>query len=296
MRRDWIKVRSAWWTDPDHVNLTGHALRFGVYLLYLADSDPDWQESGNARLVDGRGVALGLSDVCARAGVRLREGRRWVNALLVAGTLDVDSEGAYFFPNYRKHQENPSAKRKRKQRDSHAKASVTVTVEEEEEEEAEDTKQRLSEPVSKQDAFKAAHGLTRSELAGQVVAHLRLRKREAGGKVRVSKLSKSQVDRVCKPLNKGHSLADWLYVIDRQSELCMLKPDELEWFTLSTLSGPNFLRRLDAEPVSVQDTGDGENFRFHHDRWQLRIGETTWETCSEVEAREWDWKTQSKRG
>ncbi len=125
-RRDWIKVRSAWWTDPDHAELGGCVLGFGIFLLHLADSDPTWRDTGVGRLVNGRGTALTLSSIARRTGVERRQADSWLGKLLGVGTLAVDADGTYYFPNYRKHQEDPAAHRMRKMR-SKGNSGVTVT-------------------------------------------------------------------------------------------------------------------------------------------------------------------------
>ncbi len=126
-RRDWIRLRSAWWTDPDHSGLSFGAKAFGPFLFWIADGDPTWRVTGRGRLLGASGAALGLQHVCSMAGARLREVRRWVGELVDVGTLRIDDSGAYYFPNYRKHQEDPSASRKRRQRDSHGTVTGKVT-------------------------------------------------------------------------------------------------------------------------------------------------------------------------
>ena len=137
-RRDWIKVRKDWWESPSHRLISAAARMFGTYLLYLADGDPTWRETGVGRLVGPGGVALGSDEVSRLAQVRSRDGRRWVAELLACGTLHLDESGYLYFPNYREHQENRSAKSMRKVRKGvHSEQGCEHNVNGEEEEEAE---------------------------------------------------------------------------------------------------------------------------------------------------------------
>ncbi len=122
-RRDWIRVRSRWWTDPDHAGLSFGAKAIGPFLFWLADGDPTWRETGQGRLLGPSGAALGPEDVARMAGARLREVRRWVAELVAVGTILRSDDGVLYFPNYRTHQEDPSAKRVR----AHRARNVTVT-------------------------------------------------------------------------------------------------------------------------------------------------------------------------
>ncbi len=112
-RRDWIKVRKDWWESPSHRLISPGARYFGVYLLYLADSDPEWRETGVGRLLAPDGSPLCSHDVARMSGSSSRNVARWISELKRVGTLDESDCGALSFPTYRNHQENRSSKYRR---------------------------------------------------------------------------------------------------------------------------------------------------------------------------------------
>jgi hypothetical protein len=130
-RRTWIKVHHDWWTSPNHIGLGADVLGVGVFLLMLADGDPEWRETGRARLVDGQGLALSCQRLAKLGQVRGRKMASVCQKLVSVGTLELDpATGVYSFPNYRDFQENSAAARMRKHRAKSVTVTPAVTVEE----------------------------------------------------------------------------------------------------------------------------------------------------------------------
>lgn len=116
-------------------------------LMMLADGDERWRDDGRAfiRGPDGRHLsASGIALVARWTPTRVAKA---LKKLVEVRTLGEDPQYGFFFRNYRKHQENPSAARKRKQRDSHVNVPVTVTgtVTGEAEAEAEERREKQKE-------------------------------------------------------------------------------------------------------------------------------------------------------
>lgn len=251
-RRDWIKVRKDWWESPSHRLISPGARFFGVYLLYLADSDPDWRESGCARLVGPSGVALGPDDVSRMAGVRSRDGRRMVAELISCGTLDVDSEGFIFFPNYREHQENRSSRYKRKvTKSDEIHSDFHHQVDAEEEEEAEEEAD-LNPPTPRKRGA-ATSTMASVEDTEQVCVWISEARQRAGiGRARPPAVTEQTRRETRKPMAKcGASMDDWRTVIDRQLASCRGDIESArKYLTLSTLHRPaNFARLLERDDL-----------------------------------------------
>lgn len=168
-RRDWIRVRVRWYTDPDHAGLTGDALNLGPLLLVLADSDPRWRELGRAELRGPSGAHLTPTDVAVLARWTPTRVAKALRSLVASRTLQQGDDGCYFFPNYAKHQESPSSHRMRRKRHSDGTVTRTVThdvtgeaeedqKQKEEEESASPAKRRTTRPPSI-DAHNAAQYL-----------------------------------------------------------------------------------------------------------------------------------------
>jgi hypothetical protein len=251
-RRDWIKVRKDWWESPSHRLISPGARFFGVFLLYLADSDPEWRETGIGRIVGPTGVALGSEDVARLAGVRSRDGRRWVQELIDCGTLHIDDTGCMFFPNYREHQENRSARSMRRARKSvHSEHACEQDVNGEEEEEAEEEAD-LNPPTPRKRGS-ATSTMASVEDTKRVCAWIASARQRAGiGKARPPAVTEQTRREVKKPMDKcGATLADWRTVIDRQVAACRGDIDAArKYLTLSTLHRPgNFTRLLERDDL-----------------------------------------------
>ncbi len=252
-RRDWIKVRKDWWESPSHRLISPAARMFGVYLLYVADGDPTWRETGIGRLVGPGEVALRSEDVARLVGVRSRDGRRWVAELLACGTLHLDRDGCMYFPNYREHQENPSALRMREHRKTRhcdARSDEKVTGEAEVEAEVEQ-----KNPPTPRKRGAATSVMASVADTTQVAAWISEARQRAGiAKARPPAVTEQTRREVRKPMAKcGATLDDWRKVIDRQRASCAGDFDSArKYLTISTLHRPgNFARLLERDDLDA---------------------------------------------
>lgn len=118
-RRDWIKIRTAYWDSPSHAELSPYAYAIGPRLMALADVD-DWRDEGRARLVSATGQPLDVRSIARKCNAYSPEEQQAVmcaiDELIAVGTMALDAEGYLGFPKYREHQENKGAVRTRKHR------------------------------------------------------------------------------------------------------------------------------------------------------------------------------------
>jgi len=258
-RRDWIKVRSDWWTSLSHADLSGDALAFGVGLMWLADSDPHWQETGSARLVDANGAPLTVHKIGARLRQDRRKCQRMLGELVATCTLVFDADsGCYSFPNYREHQESRDAKYKRQRRESvDNKRTVPVlsTTEAEAEAEADLTPPT---PRKRGTATTVMASIADTEQVCDWIAEAR---RGAGiAKATPPGVTEQTRREVRKPMAKcGASVNDWRKVIARQAASCSGDIDAArKYLTLSTLHRPaNFARLLERDDLDSTASAKG---------------------------------------
>jgi hypothetical protein len=278
-RRKWIKVHESWWTTPNHASVKSDTLGFGIHLMMLADSDPDWRETGSARLLNGRKRPLSLAELSSICRVDPRKCKRMLIELIECGTVDLCEEtGCYIFPNYREYQEDSSAKRHRKRRDIHVNVPVNVTGEEEGEEEGEQKKNYVyvdgSAPSAQNPSTNTQVGIpgipteeqaqqaNRREMAVHVAREICQARQRAGIKSTMPKVTEAMVAAVDRPVkNCGATREDWSTVIRRQEVSCQGDKDKARRFlTWNTLSVPaNFSRLMSWEHL------DGK--RVRRDDW-----------------------------
>lgn len=267
-RRDWIKVRKDWWESPSHRLISPGARYFGVFLLYLADSDPEWRDTGVGRLLAPDMSPLCSQDVATLSGSSLRNVRRWIEELKRVGTLSEFDDGTLCFASYRDHQENRNTKYKRaalanaeRQHESSTKAAEKKRQKEEGEEEADNTPQPpagvVPPPAKKRKARKKPKGSYGVEPASvedteQVLAWIAKAREWCGFKA--SKLTATFANRcyVNVPLTiLEASMDDWKRVINRQAVKDKDNPEAgRRYLTLSTLCRPdNFNRILERDDL-----------------------------------------------
>ncbi len=258
-RRDWIKVRSSWWTTPSHADLSGDTLAFGVGLMWLADMDPEWQNTGFARLVDGAGKPLSVRKI----GLRLRQDRRKVRRMLselvesYTLTYDADSD-CYIFPNYRDHQESRDARYKRECRQSTPlSVDSSATVYDRGRGRSRGSENNPPTPRKTGGATSTMASVADTE---QVCAWIASARQRAGiGKARPPAVTEQTRREVRKPMAKcGASLEDWSTVINRQVAACRGDIDSArKYLTLSTLHRPgNFTRLLERDDLDQESPLD----------------------------------------
>jgi len=233
-RRDWIRVRGRWFTDPDHADVSFDALGLGVYLMHLADGDPGWREKGDAWIMEPDGRPMKLGKVARLIGKPPNFVKRCASELVACCTMAQRKDGAFGFPNYRKHQEDPSAARKRKQRsesDCHVTVPANVTGEEKK-------KRREEEeiPPKPPSGRKKRTGITAEERtqAEAVLAHLSRRAGEFNSRARGFGPTDANCREIVKRLRDGVGVDELLDVINAKATECRADASSVKWLNPST--------------------------------------------------------------
>lgn len=241
-------------------------MAFGVGLMWLADMDPEWQNTGFARLVDTKGAPLSVRKIGLRLRQDQRKCRRMLSELVDTCTLTYDADSdCYIFPNYRDHQESRDARYKRECRQStgHSVDSSATVYDRGRGRgsEVDNTPQPPSgvvpPPAKKRKARKKPKGSYGVEPASvedteQVLAWIAKAREWCGFKA--SKLTATFANRcyVNVPLTiLEASMDDWKRVINRQAVKDKDNPEAgRRYLTLSTLCRPdNFNRMLERDDL-----------------------------------------------
>ncbi|NIM50426.1 MAG: hypothetical protein GTO22_14450 [Gemmatimonadales bacterium] len=121
----WAKIHIGWWFSPSHAGLDITTLGLGLFALCLANR---WgrREDGSGRLVDKGGNPMTPEDIGRMRGVSSKKSRKTFADLKAVGTLSFDEQG-WYFPNLRKWQETPGARRVREWRSRQGDVTSNVT-------------------------------------------------------------------------------------------------------------------------------------------------------------------------
>ncbi len=309
MRRDWYKVRSSLWTSVSHAHLRGSAYLLLGFLLWIADGDPEWRERGSARLMNADGTPMTVGQIGKIARLRSDACRSAVDQLQIVRTLLTDDDGYLYFPNYREHQEDPSAKRKRKSRASVTVTSgVTVEAEAEAEAEAEGVRKTSNKPTSgvaakrqSDDWLARSAGLAPTELARTVLGWIQAARKRKGVKVgKAYRATPKRVTAICARIDEGATIEDWWNVIERDVHSTDKRKAE-RYLTPETLLRPaNFERLAGWDHIAVRPMPSPKAYpethedrspdvfprgRYEHGRWQVQeVSGGPWFDTDEKEA------------
>jgi hypothetical protein len=248
-RRDWIRVRVRWYTDPDHATLSGDALHLGPFLMMLADADPHWRETGKAHIRGPDGSALGVNQLSTLAKWTPNRTKKAIDSLVKVRTLCHDADGGYFFPNYRKHQEDPSASRKRRQRSRPVKVTRKVT------------RKVTGEAEAEAEAEATPYVPQGDNPVRRVLDHLNALRSEILPDARGFKPTKANTKEIRARIKEGHTAEELIAILDSRAMECHRDRTKVQWFNpVTPFRASNIavsLAAADSQPSGAERTASG---------------------------------------
>lgn len=111
----WVKVYRQLYDCPEHRNLKPATMGILVGMMILANQYGR-QPDGNAVILSVKKSALSPREIGAFCHCGEKTARRAIGELMEVGTVFQREDGAYYFENFRRFQESPSAARMRRLR------------------------------------------------------------------------------------------------------------------------------------------------------------------------------------